>query len=93
MLRAQIVDRVRLLGRRAAEERGAVDHGVDAAHRGRERARVEQIAHDELDAGLAQLGSARRIAHQGAHVIAALGEAPGESASDLSGGSGDEDSS
>ncbi len=40
-------------------------------------------------------GGARRVAHQGAdlvaHLVAALGEAFGESASDLSGRSGDED--
>ncbi len=59
VLRAEVVDGVRLLGRRAAEERGAVDHGVDAAHRGRERIRVEQIAHGELDARFAEVRGAR----------------------------------
>ena len=91
VLRAEIVDGVRLLGRRAAEERGAVDHGVDAAHGGRERVHVEQIALDELDARVAQLGGARRIAHERAHSIAALGKSFGESAADFSGRSGDED--
>jgi hypothetical protein len=40
---------------------------------------------------LAQVSGERRIAHEGADLIAALGEASGESASDLSGRSGDED--
>ena len=74
VLRAEVVDRVRLLGRRAAEERGAVDHGIDAAHRGGERVRVEQIALGELDTIFAQFGGTRRIAHEGAHSIAALGK-------------------
>ncbi len=38
-----------------------------------------------------QLGCAGDVAHEGAHLIAALGEPFGEAASDLSGRSGDED--
>src|SRR5262249_30039230 len=90
-LRADIVDRVRLLGRGAAEEGGAVDDGVDAAHRGRERAGVEEVALDELDTIFVQAGGACGVAYERAHLIAALGKASGESASDLSGRSGDED--
>jgi len=52
---------------------------------------LEQIALGEVDTSLAQVGGARRIAHEGAHLIAALGQSFGESASDLSGRSGDED--
>ena len=37
VLRAEVIDGVRLLGGRATEERRAVDHGIDAAHRGCER--------------------------------------------------------
>jgi hypothetical protein len=68
-----------------------VDHGIDAAHCGCERINSEQIALGEVDTSLAQVGGARRIAHEGAHLIAALGQSFGESASDLSGRSGDED--
>jgi AraC-like DNA-binding protein len=82
---------VRLLGSRSAEERGAVDHGFDAADRGCERIRFQQIALDELDMSFAQVRGAHRIAHEGAHLIAALREAFGEPASDLSGRSRDED--
>ena len=82
---------MRLLGSRATEESRAVDHGIDAAHCGCQRIHLEQIALDELDTSFAQVGGARRIAHEGAHLIAALGESFGESASDLSGRSGDED--
>jgi len=82
---------VRLLGSRATEERGAVDHGIDAAHRGCERIHFEHIALGELDTSVAQVGGARLIAHEGTHLVAALGKPFGESASDLSGGSGDED--
>lgn len=90
-LRAEIVDGVRSLGSGATEERSAVDYGVDAAHRGRERARVEQIALHELDARLAEIAGAREIAHEGADLITALGKSLAESASDLSGRAGHED--
>jgi len=90
VLRAEIVDGVRLLGRRTAEERGTVHDGIHAAHGGRERIDIEQIADDELDSGVAEIGGAHGIAHEGADVIAALGKAFGESASDLSGRTGDE---
>jgi AraC-like DNA-binding protein len=82
---------VRLLGRGPAEERGAMDYRVDTAHCGGERVRGEQIAFDEFHPNCPQVGSARRIAHQGAHVVATLGKTPAESASDFSGRSGDED--
>jgi hypothetical protein len=62
MQRTEIVDGVRLLRRRAAEERSAVDHGIDAVHRGRERVRAEQIAFDELDA--VEVGGARDRAEE-----------------------------
>ncbi len=91
VLRAEVIDCVRLLGSRAAEERRAVDNGIDAAHRRCERIHSEQIALGELDAIFAQVGGARLIAHQGAHLVAAPGKSFGESASDLSGRSGDED--
>ena len=91
MLRPEIIDRLRLLGRRAPEERRAVDHRIDAAHRGWQRLRSEQIALGELNPSFAQVGGARRIAHQGAHLVAALGKSLGESAPDLPGRSGDED--
>ena len=91
VLRAEIIDGLRLLGRRATEESRAVDHGIDAAHRGRERIHLEQIALDQLDTSFAQVGGAHRIAHERAHLIAALGKSLGQSASDLSGRSGDED--
>jgi AraC-like DNA-binding protein len=91
VLRAEIVDLVRLLGRRATEEGGAVDHGIDPSYRGGERARVEQIAPLELDPIATQVGGARRLAHEGANLIASLGKTFGESTSDLSGRSGDED--
>lgn len=90
-LRAEIIDRLRLLGRRAAKERRAVDHDIDAAQRGGERIRVEQIAFGELDTSLTQGVGACLIAHEGAHLIAALGESFTESASDLTGRSSDED--
>ena len=90
VLRAEIVDGVGLLGGRAAEEGRAVDHGVDAAHRGCERIRLEQIAPGELDASFAQPFGARFVAHEGSHLVAALGKSFRESASDLSGRSGDE---
>ena len=41
--------------------------------------------------GFTEVGGARRIAHQGAHLIAALGESFGQSASNLAGRSSDED--
>jgi hypothetical protein len=91
VLCAEIVDRMRLLGSGAAKERGAVDHGVDASHGGDERVRVEQVAHGQLDAGFEKAFRALWIAHEGAHLIAALRESFGESASDLSGRSGEED--
>lgn len=52
---------------------------------------MEQIALDELDTSFAQVSGARLIAHESAHVIAALSKSFGESASDLAGRSGDED--
>jgi hypothetical protein len=91
VLRAQVVDGVRLFGRRAAEERRAVDHGVRALHRCRERARVEQVALDELDMMFAQRSRAPGVAHERTDLMAALGEPFGEPTSDLSGRSGDED--
>src|SRR5256885_31144 len=53
--RAEIIDGLRLLGRGATKESRAVDHGVDAAHRGRERIHLEQIALDQLDTSFAQV--------------------------------------
>jgi hypothetical protein len=38
------------------------------------------------------VGGARQVAHQGAHLIAALGKSFAEAAADLAGRSGDEDS-
>jgi hypothetical protein len=89
--RAENIDCVGLLGSRATEESRAVDHGIDAAQRRCERIHFEQIALGELDASFAQVGGARGIAHEGAYLIAALGKSFGESASDFSGRSGDED--
>jgi hypothetical protein len=66
-------------------------HHVEPTERGCERINFEQIALGEVDTSLVQVGGARRIAHEGAHLIAALGQSFGESASDLSGRSGDED--
>ena len=82
---------VRLLGSRTTKERGAVDDGIDTAHGRAERIGIEQIAHGELDTVAEQVGGTRPIADQGTDVIAALGKALGESATDFSGRSGDED--
>ena len=49
MLRADVVHGVGLLGGGAAEERGAVDDGVDAAHRRVEGGWIEEVAFDEFD--------------------------------------------
>jgi len=65
VLRAEVIDRVCLLGSRTPEERGAVDHGIDAEHRGCERIEVEQIALGKLDPVPEQVCGARPIAHQG----------------------------
>jgi hypothetical protein len=53
VLRAEIIDCVRLLGSRATEESRAVDHGIDAAHRGCERIHFEHVALGELDTSVA----------------------------------------
>ena len=69
VLRAEIIDCVRLLGSRATEEGRAVDHGIDAAHRGGEGIGIQQIADRELDRRFA---GARGIADEGADVLDAV---------------------
>ena len=91
VLRAEVVHRMRLLGRGAAKEGSAVHHGVDAVDRGREGSRIEEIAVSELDPGFAQVGGARGVTHEGPNLVSALGKSFGEPASDLAGRSGDED--
>ncbi len=91
MPRAEVVDCVRLLGRRATEECGAVHHGIDAAHRGCKRVRIEQVALHDLDAGFAQRGRAAGIAHERTHMVTPQGESFREPASDLAGRSSDQD--
>jgi hypothetical protein len=49
VLRAEIIDGVRLLGGGATEKCSAVDNNVDPAHGGRQGIRIKQVAHDELD--------------------------------------------
>lgn len=91
MLGAQVIHRVSLFGARATKEGGAMDHGVNGMHGGGERIGIEEVAFDKLDMVAAQMSRSCNIAHQGTHVIASLGEIPDQSASNFSGGTGNED--
>ena len=92
VLRAEIIHGVRLLGGGATEEGRAVHHSVEAVHGSGQRARVEQIAFDELDLIAEHVLRAAAIAHEGAYLIAARGEPFGEARTDFSCCSRDENS-
>jgi hypothetical protein len=65
-----------------------VDYSVTPCRNALQGRRLQQVAVDELDARVKQLCSTRAIAHEGANMIAALGESSRQSASDFSGGTG-----
>jgi hypothetical protein len=69
-----------------------VDHDIHTPQRGCERVHFEQITLGELETRVADVEGALPIAHETTDSIATLGESLAESASDLSGRSGDEDS-
>jgi hypothetical protein len=88
MSRTEVIGGVRLLGGRATEICGAVDHGVDPAYGGCQGVGLQQVTFDELYPISAQVSGARLIAYEGVYMSAALGESFDEAASDFSGGPG-----
>jgi hypothetical protein len=76
-----------LLGSRATKEGRAVNHDVDAAHGGGQRARIEQVAGHQLYASVTQVARTRRVAHQRTDLVAAPGEPLRQSISHFSCGS------
>ena len=74
----------------AAEERRAVHDGIHALHRRRQRVRLHQVAGDQVDAVVRQVGRTGGIAHQGTHGVSVLHQSLGESAAYFSGRAGHE---
>ena len=85
---AKVIDRMRFLSTRPSKERGTVNHDIDAAHRRRQRIRIEQIALHELNALVMQFSGAPPIPNERAHLIAPLCQASAEAAPDLPARSG-----